>query len=108
MAAGAGEPGKLTAVTSGFVMAAAVTVVFNTALAWTKDACAPVTEFMKNLTGHHWTTHGLADLAVFAGLGVIFTRYQAAEKMDGNRLIAVLTGTVAMSALGLIVWFAFV
>jgi hypothetical protein len=55
-------------VTSGFVLAAAITVLFNTALAWAKDAYAPLNTFLQSLTGHHWTTHGLADLLLFLGL----------------------------------------
>ena len=94
--------------TSGFVLAAAITVLFNTALAWAKDAFPPMTDFMKSLTGHQWTTHGLADLAVFVGLGLTFTKTRVAEKMSSGLLLATLTGAVAIAALGLVVWFAFV
>jgi len=100
--------GKLTAATSGFALSAAVTVLFNTALAWAKDAYPPVNGFMQSLTGHHWTTHGAADLVLFAGLGFILTRTRAAQRIDPNRLIEVLIGAVAIAALGLAVWFAFV
>jgi hypothetical protein len=99
---------KLTAATAGFVLAAAITVLFNTALAWAKDASAPLTDFMTSLTGHHWTTHGAADLLVFAGLGILFTKSGIAEKMDSNRLIGALIGAVVIAALGLALWFAFV
>ncbi|MGO9895238.1 MAG: hypothetical protein ACLPX8_13630 [Bryobacteraceae bacterium] len=100
--------GKLTAATSGFVLAAAVTVLFNTALAWAKDAYAPLNGLMQSLTGHHWTTHGLADLVLFAGLGFILTNTRMAQRIDPNRLIGALIGAVAAAALGLALWFAFV
>jgi len=101
-----GKTSGLTAATKGFTLAAAVTVLFNTALSWAKDAYAPLQDFMKSLTGHHWTTHGLADLVVFAGLGIVFTRTKAVGMMDAGRLVGVLTASVAVAALGLVVWFA--
>jgi len=97
---------KLTAATSGFVLAAAIAVLFNTALAWVKDASRPVTDFMTSLGGHHWTTHGLADLVLFIGLGFIFMNTRVAEKIDPNRLIGVLTVAVGIAGLGLVVWYA--
>jgi hypothetical protein len=98
----------LSAATAGFVLAAAITVLFNTALAWAKDAYAPLNNFMQSLLGHHWTTHGVADLIVFIGLGFLFTKTRLAQKMDPNRLIGALIGAVAVAALGLVLWFAFV
>jgi hypothetical protein len=99
---------KLTAVTSGFVLAAAITVLFNTALAWAKDAYPPLNNSMKSLSGHHWTTHGLVDLILFVGLGFIFMSTRVAEKIDSNRLIGILIGAVGTAALGLVLWYAFV
>jgi hypothetical protein len=96
---------RLTASTTGFALAAAVTVLFNTVLAWAKDAYAPLQDFMKSIGGHHWTTHGLADLVVFVGLGFIFMRVKAVENMDAERVIRILAGSVAVSALGLVAWF---
>jgi hypothetical protein len=101
------EAAKLTAVTAGFVLAAAIAVLFNTALAWAKDAYAPLKDFMKSLSGHDWTTQGLVDLLLFAGLGFIFTITRVAEKMDPNRLIGVLVGAVGVAGLGLALWYAF-
>ena len=57
--------------TSSFALAAAVAIVFNTLLAWAKDAWEPLNDFLKSIAGHHWTTHGLADLVVFVGLGLV-------------------------------------
>lgn len=101
-------PRDFTATTAGFVLAAAITVLFNTALAWAKDASNALTGFMQSLTGHHWTTHGLADLIVFAGLGWIFTETKIAQKLESSRLIAVLIAAVVIAALGLGLWFAVV
>lgn len=101
-------PVKLSATTAGFVLAAAVTVLFNTALAWAKDAYAPLNGFMEALTGHHWTTHGAADLVVFAGLGFVFAKTRVAQRTDPNRLIGALVGAVAIAVLGLALWYVFV
>jgi len=96
---------KLTPATSGFVLAAAITFLFNTALAIVKDSSPPLTAFMASLSGHQWTTHGLADLVVFAGLGVVFTYLRVGEKIETNRLIGVLIGTAAVAGLGLAAWY---
>jgi hypothetical protein len=101
------EPPRLTAGTSGFVLAAAIAVLFNTGLAWAKDAYVPLKNFMKSLTGHDWTTQGLIDLLLFVGLGFIFMNTRVAEKVDPNRLIGVLVGAVGVAALGLVLWYAF-
>ena len=103
--AGALESSGLTAATKGFALAAAITVLFNTALAWAKDAYAPLQSWMTALSGHHWTTHGLADLVVFTALGIIFTRIRAVAKMDSARVIGILVGAVTVAGLGLVVWF---
>lgn len=101
------EPPKLTAATSGFVLAAAITVLFNTALAWVKDAYAPLKDFMTSIAGHDWITHGLADLLLFVGLGFIFMHTRVAERIDPSRLIGVLIGAVGIAGLGLALWYAF-
>jgi hypothetical protein len=102
------ESPKLTAATSGFVLAAIVAVLFNTALAWARDAYAPLNGVMKSLTGNPWIAHGLADLVLFAGLGLIFTNARVAARADPHRLTGALIGAVAIAGLGLVVWFALV
>ena len=98
-------PPKLTAATSGFVLAAAIAALFNTALAWAKDAYAPLKDFMKSLTGQDWTTHGLADLLLFVGLGFVFMNTNTAGRIDPARLMGVLVAAVGIAALGLALWY---
>jgi hypothetical protein len=105
---GSSESGKLTQATSGFVLAAAITVVANTALACAKDAYAPLKAFLTSLAGHDWTTQGLLDLVLFVALGLIFMNTKVAERIDPGRLIAGLIGAVAIAGLGLALWFVFV
>lgn len=90
---------------SAFGLAAAIAVIFNTLLAWVKDAYDPLNTAMAQLTGHHWITHGLLDLVVFFGLGVIFLKTGTAEKMTPNALTVWLVGAVVISGLGLAAWF---
>ena len=56
-------------IASAYGLAAAITVLFNVVLAFVKEAYAPLNTFMAQLTGHHWITHGLADILVFLLLG---------------------------------------
>jgi hypothetical protein len=100
------ESPKLSAATSGFVLAAALTVVFNTALACAKDIFPPLKNTMKSLTDHDWTTHGLIDLLLFAGLGFFFMKSNLTEQMNPSRLIGVLVVAVASAVLGLALWYA--
>jgi hypothetical protein len=100
--------GRLTATTSSFALAAAITVLFNTALSCAKDASAPLKAFLKSLTDHDWTTQGLIDLALFIALGLVFTKTRIAESIDPGRLILGLIGAVAVAGIGLGLWFAFV
>ena len=94
------ERPKLTAATSGFVLAAAIAVLLNTGLAWAKDAYVPLKSFMKSLTGQDWTTHGLADLLLFVGLGLLFMKTRAAERIGPNRLLGILVGAAGIAAAG--------
>lgn len=96
----------LSARTTGFVLAAAVAILFNTLLAWAKDAYEPLNAFMKSLTGHHWTTHGLADLLVFVVFAFIFEKTELAKDIEANRVINILVGAVVVAGVGLGLWFA--
>jgi hypothetical protein len=96
---------KLNAETSGFVLAASITMLANTVLACAKDVYAPFKALMKSIAGHDWTTQGLFDLVLFAVLGLIFTNARIAERMSPSRLIAILIGAVVISALGLVLWY---
>ena len=100
--------GSLRPATAGFVLSAAITVLFNTALALAKDVSAPLNKFLASIAGHHWTTHGLFDLVLFAGLGIVFTSTGTAQKIPGGRLVGILIGAVAAASLTLGIWYTFV
>lgn len=96
------------AVAAAFGLSAAITVVFNVVLAFVKDSTPALNEFMKMLTGHHWRTHGLADLLVFVVLGWVFLRSGIpARGLSNSLVVAVAAASVAAgAALGL--WFLLV
>jgi hypothetical protein len=93
-------------VSAAFGQAAVVTIIFNTLLAWVKDAYDPLNTFMAHLTGHHWWTHGLADLAVFFGLGFYLMSRRAA--LDGMNLVAAVAVACLLGGGGLALWFVLV
>ena len=99
---------KLDSASAAFGLAAAITVLFNTGLTWVKEAYEPLNVFMKSLTGHHWTTHGITDVVLFIVLGMIFMNTGVAEKMSPNSLVLTLTGAVVVAGLGLAAWFLLV
>ena len=90
--------------TAAFGLAAAIACIFNTALAWAKDAYAPLNKFMASLTGHHWITHGLADIIVFIGLGLLFSKTMA-NKPASQSLVSILVWSVVGASAGLFIWF---
>jgi hypothetical protein len=96
------------ATAAAFGLSAAITVVFNVVLAFVKDSYPPLNSFMASLTGHHWRTHGLVDVAVFFLLGWFFmSRGIPARGLTGGSVATVTAATVlAGAALGL--WFLFV
>jgi hypothetical protein len=97
---------KLSRAGAGFAMAASITILFSTALACAKDAYKPLNDLMNGLAWHNWITHGLADLVLFVGLGLIFSKTGWAERIAPNRLIAFLVAAVVVAGVGLFVWYA--
>jgi len=95
--------GTLDGAAGAFGAAAAFVMVFNTALAWIKDAYAPLNDFMAALTGHHWITHGLVDLAVFVVTGAVLMRLGV--RFDGRRLLIAVIAAALLGGGGLTLWF---
>jgi hypothetical protein len=100
------DDGTLDSTATAFGISAAVAIVFNTLLAWVKDAYEPLNTLMAQVGGHHWTTHGLADVIVFLALGAVLTR--RGITMDGNRIACLVAAAVVLSGAGLGLWFLLV
>jgi hypothetical protein len=97
------KPGRSSA---AFAMAASITVLFSTALAWAKDAYKPLNDFMNTLAWHNWITHGIADVILFAGLGLIFSKASGVERIAPSRLITFLVAATVVAGAGLFFWYA--
>jgi len=96
-------PDILDRAAAGFGVSAVVTILFNTLLAWVKDAYEPLNDFMAHLTGNHWITHGLVDVILFVVLGAVLTAFGV--RIDGRRLIIALVAVTLLSGAGLSLWF---
>lgn len=97
----ANETPGLDSTTSAFVLSAAITVLFNTVLTWFKEISEPFHDFMAALTGHHWVTHGLADIVVFVVLGLVFMRTGTGARMTASGLASTLFIAVVVAGVGL-------
>lgn len=95
----------LSRASSAFAISASVACVFNTLLAWAKDAYAPLNKLLASLMGHHWITHGVADCVVFFGLGMILMQTGAVEKVNPQKVLSILIWSVVAASVGLMVWF---
>jgi hypothetical protein len=97
---------RLKPAAAAFALAAAITILFNTFIACAKDAYQPLSRFMGSLAGHNWTTQGLADVILFAGLGLVFIKSGWAERIHPQRMISLLVAAVVVSSVGLFAWYA--
>ena len=100
------DTANLGRASAAFGMAAAITALFNTALACVKDACHPLQNLLNAITGNNWTTQGLADVILFVGLGLILSNTGKVQAIKPDRLILFLIAAVAVAAVGLFVWYA--
>jgi hypothetical protein len=100
-----GDNTRLSRASAGFALAGSVTILFSTALAWAKDAYQPLNKFMNALAWHNWITHGLADVILFFGLGLILSRTNWVSSLASNRLISFLVASVMLAGFGLFIWY---
>lgn len=79
----------------GFGVSFLVASIFNGLLIVTKETYAPVKAWMKALSGHHWTTHGIFVIVLFIVLGYILSRAGLEKKIDADKTSGmVIAGTV--------------
>jgi uncharacterized membrane protein SirB2 len=97
---------RLGHASAGFAMAAAVTILFSTVLACVKDAYKPLNSFMNSVAWHNWITHGIVDVILFVGLGLIFYKTRWTERIAPNKMISFLVAAVIVAGLGLFIWYA--
>ena len=100
------DASKLSRSSAGFAIAAALAVLFNTGLAWVKDADRPLLNLMNDVARDSWITQGLADVVLFFGFGLLFSKLSWTERVTPNWLIGFLTAAVIVSGVGLFLWYA--
>ena len=59
---------------------------------------------MKAATGHHWVTHAVVDVVLFAVLGLLLTKV----KISAERLTGLLIGSVVIAGLIIAGFYLFV
>ena len=99
---------KIDSFSVAFGVSAVVTLILNTLLAVEKDLYPPLQKMMASLSGHHWITHAVFDIAVFYLLGYLFYSLKIADKIDAAKLTSLLYSSTIISVVGLIGWFFFV
>jgi hypothetical protein len=95
-------------IAAAFGAATAITVVFNVVLAFFKEAYEPLNRVMAQLTGHHWITHGLADILVFVVLGWLFAAGGIPSRGLSQGLVITVAAATVIAGAALAVWFALV
>ena len=91
---------------AAFGLSAAVVALFNTVLACVKDAYHPLNSFMNSVAGHNWTTQALADIVLFALLGMLFSGTGISAKLAPRVLISLLMAAVILAGTGLFAWYS--
>jgi hypothetical protein len=97
---------KLSRNSASFALAATISILVNTVLACAKDASPPLKAWMASLTGHDWTTQGIAVVFLFGLLGLILQKTDIAEHMPASRIISFLVAATLVAAVGLFAWYA--
>jgi hypothetical protein len=93
------EETGLSKYTRSFGLSLALASVANGLLVVAKEKIPAVMSGMQKLTGHHWISHSVIILGLFAGLGWLFARADggqgiklSADRLVGTLVLGVLTG----------------
>ena len=79
----------------GFGVSFLIASIFNGLLVVAKESYAPLMNWMKSLSGHHWVTHGIFVIIVFIVFGYIFSIKDIGKKIDANTTSGlVIAGTI--------------
>jgi len=79
----------------GFGVSFLIASIFNGLLIVAKENYAPLKNWMKSLSGHHWITHGIFVIVLFTVLGYILSKAGLEKKIDADKTSGlVIAGTV--------------
>ena len=87
--------------TISFGLALALASVVNGLLVIAKEKIPAVQTGMQKLTGHHWITHSVIIIGLFAVFGWLFAQANGGQgiKMSASRLIGILVAGVVTGGL---------
>jgi len=87
--------------TISFGLALALASVVNGLLVVAKEKIPAVLSGMQKLTGHHWVTHSVIVLGLFALFGWFFAKLNGGQgiRLNTNRLIGIFVVGVATGSL---------
>jgi predicted tellurium resistance membrane protein TerC len=93
------EIGKYT---KSFELSFAITSLISALLVILKESNEEtVLEWMKAASGHHWITHGIIDIILFVGLGLVLSGLNSGQgpKISANTLIGTIVTSTLISGL---------
>lgn len=96
---------KLGRASASFAISAAICIVLNSIIACAKDRYPPLKMRMAALTGHDWTTQGLAVVLLFFVFGSVIQRTGLPEKMAAGTVIYLLVAAALVSGAALFAWY---
>jgi hypothetical protein len=95
------ENTRISKYTISFGISLAFASVVNGLLVVAKEKIPAVLSGMQKLTGHHWVTHGIIVIGIFAFFGWLLGQLNGGQglKLNVNRLIGILLAGVVTGGL---------
>ncbi len=87
--------------TIGFGLSAAVTSILSTLLTVYKEMTPPFLKAMADMTGHHWTTHGVIVIVLFIVLGFVFSGIVKPDSWSAGKLGSTILWSVIIAGVAL-------
>jgi len=81
--------------------AAIITIIFVVVITIWAELSAPLKDWLKNFSGHHWTSKSIFSVLLYAIATAVF--YLLPQKEAENRLQRMLNYLLAFTALGVVI-----
>lgn len=86
-------------------IASSIAIIFVTVVTIVAELVAPLKNWLKTLSGHHWTSKGILSLLLC--VVVLFLLYFAKINVDAKKIKNVLFAMIGITVLGSLVLFIF-
>lgn len=80
------ETKPVNQLTISYIISYVITAIFSSVLTIVKDLNAPLKDWMKSLTTHHWITHGIFVVVLFLLLALLFNQQKVGKKLTADQL----------------------